>query len=174
MDKKFPCDEPVFYELLKREADRAAPVSRLKGYYEAITFARFVLNVEGLQDIIDSRRCLGAASSSNLVTPHQADPFTVKQLLQIHKELETSHDVWVKNMCGALLFCIYARSRWSDAMHAETLECDYDFDHQLKYLEIKTSIHKTCRALHMRHVFLPITAPSLGVSNTPWGRAQDF
>ncbi len=169
MGKSFPCSEQEFYDMLKYESDRAAPVSRLKGYYEAITFVRFVLNVEELQCILDSRRCLGAASSTVLSTPNQSDPFTVKQLLQIHRELETSQDVWVRNMCGALLFCTYARSRWSDAQHAERLECDYDFQHQMKYIEIKTSMHKTCRALHMRHVFLPITAPSTGVSTTPWG-----
>lgn len=100
---------------------------------------------------------------------NQADPFTVKQLLQIHKELETSRDVWVRNMCGSLLFCTYARSRWSDAQHAEKLECDYDSEDNLKYIEIKTSIHKTCRALHMRHVFLPITARAMGVSKLPRG-----
>lgn len=86
--KRFPFEENNFYELLKLEQDRGAPVSRLKGYFEAVTFARFALNVEDLQCILDSRRCLGAASSTKLTTPNQADPFTVKQLLQIHKELE--------------------------------------------------------------------------------------
>lgn len=169
LGKSFPCDECEFYNFLKLEASRMAPVSRLKGYYEAITFARHVLNVESLQDILDSRRCLGAASTSVIRFPNQAKPFTVKQLLQIHHELETSTDVWTKNMCGMILCCTYARARWSDAQHAERLVEDVGEDGTLCYLEIQSTMHKTCRALHMRDTFLPMTAPAKGVSEIPWG-----
>ena len=167
--RSFPCNEDEFYNFLKSEAREHAPVSRLKAYYEAITFARHVLNVESLQDVLDSRRCLGAASSKELTVPNQSLPFTVKQLLAIHHELEHSPEVWTRNMCGMLLFCVYARARWSDAQHADKIVLDEDEQGQLCYIEIQTANHKTCRALHMRHAFLPMTAPAVGVSEVAWG-----
>ena len=167
--RSFPCDEDDFYNFVKSEARDQAPVSRLKAYYEAITFARHVLNVESLQEILDSRRCLGAASTRELTVPNQSLPFTVKQLLAIHHELEHSSEIWTRNMCGMLLFCVYARARWSDAQHADKIVLDEDEQGRLSYIEIQTSNHKTCRALHMRHTFLPMTAPALGVSEVPWG-----
>ncbi len=106
----FPCTEDGSYNFLKAESREHAPASRLKGLYEAITFARHVLNVEPLQTILDSRRCLGAASTRELVVPNQSKPFTVKQLKTIHHELEHSPELWTRNMCGMLLFCVYARA----------------------------------------------------------------
>ncbi len=164
--RSFPCDEDDFYNFLKAEAREQAPASRLKAYYEAITFARHVLNVEPLQEILDSRRCLGAASTRELTVPNQSLPFTVKQLLAIHHELEHSSEIWTRNMCGMLLFCVYARARWSDAQHADRIVLDKDEQGQLSYIEIQTSNHETCRALHIGHAFLPMTAP---VSEVPWG-----
>ena len=61
-----------------------------------------------------------------------------------------------------------ARSRWSDAQNAERLDVDNSFDRVVQFLEINTSVHKTVRALHMRHLFSPITAPALGVTETAW------
>ena len=122
----FPCSETQFYSFLKQEASRGAPSSRLKSYYEAVVFTRFVLGIDDLQSVVDSRRCVGAAMSKLPGCPRQADPFTVNQLCIFHNVLKESGELWNQAMAGMILFCVYARARWSDAQHAEGLDRDVD------------------------------------------------
>lgn len=72
-------------------------------------------------------------------------------------------------MAGMLLFCVYSRSRWSDAQHAEELQPDFDKHGKLMHLEVRTAVHKTARACHLRHMFLPLAAPAVGVTEDAWG-----
>ena len=67
-----------------------------------------------------------------------------------------------------VLFCTYARARWSDVQHAEDLLEDKDKDGTVQFLEIKTSVHKTARAFHLRHQFLPMSAPAFGITDDNW------
>ena len=112
---KFPCDEEAFYKYLKTESQNGAPSSRLKACFEAVVFARHVLGIECLQSLITSRRCLGAASQQGPTCPKQASPFTVAQIKRFHEVLRDGTEMWDRAMAGMLLFCIYARARWSDA-----------------------------------------------------------
>ena len=168
-DVTFPCSEDQFYDLLRCEVDAKAPSSRLKAYFEALVFCRYVLGVSDLQKVIESRRCLGAASSKALGCPRQADPFTVEQLKRFHDCLREGDELWDRAMSGMVLFCVYGRSRWSDAQHAEELICDEDTNGVLQFIEVRTSVHKTARAHHLRHMFLPVAAPAHGVTNDCWG-----
>ena len=165
----FPCSEDQFYVFLRAEIDMKAPSSRMKSYFEALVFCRYVLGVEELQQVIDSRRCLGASSSQMLTCPRQADPFSVEQLRKLHEILRTGDELWDRAMCGMILFCTYGRTRWSDAQHAEELICDQGLDGRLEFVEIRTAIHKTARAHHLRHMFLPVAAPACGVTSDCWG-----
>jgi hypothetical protein len=165
----FPCSESEFYEFLKTEAQKGAPASRLKAFFEAVVFARHTLGVGALQTLVDSRRCLGAASQTKLGCPRQASPFTVAQLRRLHKVLRDGTELWDQAMAGMILFCVYSRSRWSDAQHAEELKPDFDDAGQLQYLEVRTAVHKTARAFHLRHMFLPLSAPASGVTEDQWG-----
>eukprot|EP00435_Cladocopium_sp_Y103_P063051 s1132_g24.t1 len=167
--QKFPCDEDELYVYLKREASAGAPASRMKACFEAVVFARHILGLEALQQVVTSKRCLGAASSSLQKNPNQAQPFTVRQLQILHEKLRSASEIWDRAMSGMLLFCIYGRSRWSDAQHASELVGDYDDAGLLRFLEVKTAVHKTARAFHLRHMFLPISAPTQGVTSDNWG-----
>ena len=166
---KFPCSEEQFYSYLKQESAKGAPTSRLKSVFEALVFVRYILGVERLHELTESRRCTGAAFSKNLSCPRQADPFTVKQLQAFHKVLRESEEVWNRVMAGMILFCVYARARWSDAQHTESLFEDRDDEHQIRFLEARTAVHKTARAFHLRHQFLPMAAPSYGITDDNWG-----
>ena len=168
-DVTFPCSEDQFYDLLRCEVDAKAPSSRLKAYFEALVFCRYVLGVSELQKVIESRRCLGAASSKALACPRQADPFTVEQLKKFHECLREGDELWDRAMSGMILFCVYGRSRWSDAQHAEEVICDNDTNGILQFIEVRTSVHKTARAHHLRHMFLPVAAPAHGVTDDCWG-----
>ena len=166
---KFPCDEEEFYKYLKSESQKGAPSSRLKACFEAVVFARHVLGIECLQSLVTSRRCLGAASQQGPTCPKQASPFTVAQIKRFHEVLRDGTEMWDRAMAGMLLFCIYARARWSDAQHAEQLLPDVDSNGEMIHLEVRTAVHKTARAFHLRHMFLPLSAPAVGVTNDAWG-----
>ena len=106
------------------------------------------------------------------------DPFFVfrvclrgvgNKLKKLHEVLRASKEPWDCAMAGMLLFCIYGRSRWSDAQHAEEIMPDYDNAGNLQHLEVRTAVHKTARALHLRHMFLPLSAPAYGVTEDAWG-----
>ena len=165
----FPCTEEQFYQFLKSEVNLKAPASRLKAYFESLVFSRYVVGVESLQSIVSSRRCLGAALKTALTCPRQATPFSVEQLCKFHEILRSGEELWDRAMCGMILFCTYGRSRWSDSQHAEGLLQDRDAEGTLHFLEVKSAVHKTARALHLRHMFLPVAAPALGVTSDCWG-----
>ena len=165
----FPCKEDEFYQFLKSESESGAPSSRLKACFEAVVFARHVLGMDPLQTLVNSRRCLGAASRQGPACPRQASPFTVVQLTRLHEVLREGPEMWDRAMAGMLLFCIYGRARWSDAQHAEELLPDFDGQGQIVHLEVRTAVHKTARAFHLRHMFLPLSAPATGVTNDAWG-----
>jgi hypothetical protein len=165
----FPCKEDEFYQFLKSESETGAPSSRLKACFEAVVFARHVLGMESLQTLVNSRRCLGAASQQGPTCPRQASPFTVAQLKRLHDVLREGPEMWNRAMAGMLLFCIYGRARWSDAQHAEDLLPDFDGQGHIVHLEVRTAVHKTARAFHLCHMFLPLSAPATGVTDDAWG-----
>jgi len=167
--RTFPCDESQFYEFMCVERENGAPPSRLKGFIEAVTFCRHVLGVLEFEGITSSRRCQGVAALDVSHKIHQAEPLSVKQLEILHNVLFNSEELWNRVFAGMLLFCVYARSRWSDAQHGEEFLEDYDETGNCAYIEIATGVHKTAKALQLRHLFLPLVAPCLGVVAGNWG-----
>ena len=167
--RKFPCSEPDIYEFLCVERGNGAPSSRLKGDIEALTFCRHVLGVSIFDDTTSSRRCQGVAALDLNYRARQADPLTVKQLETLHQVLSNDEQIWNLVFAGMLLFCTYARSRWSDAQHGEMLIEDTDSSGTCAYLEIATGVHKTAKALQLKHQYLPLVAPCVGVVSGNWG-----
>lgn len=165
----FPCHESDVYEFMRVERSQGAPPTRLKGYMEALTFARHVLGVVEFQDIIVSRRCQGVASIDVAHKTLQAFPLAVKHLEVLHGVLEHGEDSWDRLFCGMVLFCVYARARWSDAQHGELFTEDKDKKGELSFVEIATGVHKTAKSLQLKHQFLPLTAPCVGVVEQNWG-----
>ena len=105
---RFPCNEEEFYLFLKGEASRKAPASRLKAFFESLVFCRHVLGIESLQQVVCSRRCLGASASTALSCPRQAEPFSVPQLRKLHEVLRNGPELWDQMMSGMVLFlCLW-------------------------------------------------------------------
>ena len=165
----FPCDESQFYEFLCVERENGAPPSRLKGYVEAVTFCRHVLGVVEFEGLTPSRRCQGVAALDVDHKLQQAEPLSVKQLETLHRILFEDAEVWNQVFAGMLLFCVYARSRWSDAQHGDSILEDFDDSGTCAYIEVATGVHKTAKSLQLRHLFLPLVAPCLGVVEGNWG-----
>ena len=165
----FPCSENQSYSYLNGERNNNSPPSRLKGIFEALVFSRHVLGVVEFQHLIDSRRCLGACGNDPFHIVKQASPLTVKQLAKLHSILESGEEDWDRLFAGMALYCIYARSRWADAQHAEEIIYDFSHDGSMAYIETSVAVHKTARAMNLRHQFLPLVAPATGVTGANWG-----
>ena len=56
---------------------------------------------------------------------------------------------------------------------AEEVICDNDTNGILQFIEVRTSVHKTARAHHLRHMFLPVAAPAHGVTDDCLGFTVD-
>eukprot|EP00971_Amphidinium_carterae_P005625 111742-Amphidinium_carterae.1 len=81
-------------------------------------------------------------------------------------------DVVVSSACdadaviaGQALFCLYARARWSDAMHVESLELDKGDEHF--FIQAAVRWTKTSGTTSHKHDFLPLTAVGFHL-RTPW------
>lgn len=72
VDVKFPWRESDMYAFICHEQHCGAPVSRIKGYKQTVTFCRFVLEVKELQPILESVRCKGASKNKEVKERVQA------------------------------------------------------------------------------------------------------
>ena len=72
------------YAFLREERDANAPVSRLQGCVEALSFARHVLGLETLEGATSSKRCVGVAHRCDPHELKQAPPFTAQQMQLLH------------------------------------------------------------------------------------------
>ena len=165
----FPYTESELYSLLKVLKDTGQTASRLKGIMEALTFCRYVFNIEQLSTLISSKRCYGVISSGPINRASQAAPLRVRDLVKLHDVLESSGEVWDRMMAGAALFCTYARARWSDFVHCGKLTLDKFENGSIAYIDADVEIHKTMHATARRFRFLNLTAPGLGVHGSDWG-----
>ncbi len=133
-----------------------------------MTFCRYVLDIESLDNVVKSARCKGIAKVSNVVEKKQACALLVSEVRRLHQLLDSSDDVWDRMFSGAALFCIYCRGRWGDVMRAERVISDKDSRGNVCYLEARVGFHKTMQAQMHRHEFLPMTAPSPGLWESNW------
>ena len=167
----FPIQEATMYYFLCSEREGGAPPSRLQGYIQAVTFCRFVFDMEALDAIVHSARCKGAAKQKHIGERVQASPLTVKEVTMLHDLLDQedkSATPWNQLFAGAALFCLYARSRWGDLMRAESVLVDRDSSGVACYLEARVGSHKTMHSQQHRHQFLPMVAPCEGVRSGNW------
>ena len=164
----FPIPESTMYLFLCCEREAGAPVSRLKGYMQAINFCRYVFDMTELEETVNSARCKGSTRQKHVVERRQASPLLVKEVSKLHDVLEHGTEQWNRLFAGAALFCLYSRARWGDLMRAETVLIDCDSSGVACYLEARVGSHKTMQSQQHRHQFLPMVAPREGVRSGNW------
>lgn len=156
------------YSFLCSEREPRAPASRLKGYMQAITFCRFVLDISELEVVINSARCRGTTKPKGVVEKNQASPLKVEEVRLLHSNLENNSEIWNRMFSGAALFCLYARARWGDLMRAEKVLVDRDSSGMACYLEARVGSHKTMQSQQHRRQFLPMLATGKGLVEGNW------
>eukprot|EP00435_Cladocopium_sp_Y103_P050198 s108_g15.t1 len=163
----FPVSEGDLYRFFQYERSNGAPPSRLRSFIEAMSFCFHVLGMDELKDALNSKRLHGCAVASVPHTISQASPLSVLELDKLHAVLFES-DGWDAVFSGCVLFVIYSRARWADAMHSASLLVDQDTSGDTWYLEAQCATHKTMHAAMYKHRMLPLVAPALGVVAQPW------
>ena len=163
----FPADEASIYRFFQHERSTGAPPSRLKSYLEAIAFCYHVFSMTELRDAVTSKRLHGCTIADVPGGVTQASPLTVDELRKLHTILHERCD-WTAVFIGAVLFVVYSRARWADAMHSCSFVVDKDEQGVTRYLEASSAVHKTMHAAMYRHRMLPLVAPASGVAKTPW------
>ena len=121
------------YDFLCSDRESGAAPSRMKSVLEACVFARHILGVTEMDQIIHSRRCSGTTASDLNKVIKQSTPLTVDQLKLLHQVLSLDTEPWNKAFAGMCLFCIYGRGRWNDAQHSQQLLEDRDHEGTLAF-----------------------------------------
>ena len=163
----FPTSEQKIYQFFQYERSKSAPPSRLKSYLEALAFCFHVFSMSELKEVVASKRLHGCTIPAVPTCVIQAAPLTVEELTRLHEILQDQCD-WNSAFAGAVLFVVYSRARWADAMHSHSLLPDLDESGITRYLEATSAVHKTMHASIYRHKMLPLVAPAVGVVKTPW------
>ena len=164
----WPLGEPDMYRIIKTLKMSGNSTSRLKSVLEAITFCRYAFNIMDLHDITVSRRCLGAVGGDVTGKVNQAAPLTVSDVWHLHMCL-CNGGTWDRVFCGAALFCIYARARWSDFTHGSCIRLDLvETTGKVAYADMEVQIHKTMRAAANRFKFLDLVASGTGIFGDDW------
>ncbi|CAE7242883.1 unnamed protein product [Symbiodinium sp. CCMP2592] len=166
---RFPVSEPQLYELLQEAKTGGALPSQLRGVMEGLLFARHVFDIAAFSQIAISRRCWGVGASRIAKTPSKAAPLRVIDLVALHQVLDSRSNPWDRLFAGCALFCVYSRSRWSDAQHVDSFSFDKGPDSlKVYYLEAVIDIHKNMNRRGRSPVPLELVAPGLGVSSEGW------
>ena len=165
----FPGTEGLLYEFLCEQRAKGRPPSARKSVIEALSFVRHVLGVQSVAPLNESRRCHGNAATVAVKDKAQASPLKVDELKRLHAVLESDPMPWNRVFAGAVLMCVYGRSRWEDFVHAETLIWDEDAAGKVAFVECGVGVHKSSRAKQFRGHFLPIVSPAIGVTEQNWG-----
>ena len=163
----FPTSEQQMYHFFQEERAKSAPPSRLRSYLEALAFCFHVFSMTELRDVISSKRLHGSTIPSVPTCVVQASPLSVEELTKLHSVLHEQCS-WDAMFAGSVLFVVYARARWADAMHSCSLLQDRDDTGTTRYLEAETAVHKTMHAAVHRYKMLPLVAPALGIVQDPW------
>ena len=136
----------------------------------ALRWAHFVLDFEGVADII-SRRCVGSCEQmqSSKTFLQQADPLLVAEVQSLHSFTKEDEVQAMDKALGFFcLVCLYARCRVSDldCVHDATWDTDEDGS---GYLVLRVGWHKTSNLAQKRRVLLPLIIPLVGVDGVPFG-----
>ena len=165
---EFPGTEESFYVYLCQMREEGKPASSRKSLLEAVTFVRFVLGIQDLKSLGESKRCHRTARQRDFRPRRQASPFTVDELIRLHLVLEKDPEPWNRVMAGTTLLAVYGRTRWEDLEHSESLIVDRDSAGTAAFIEAGVGVHKTMGAKLMRGQLLPIVAPAVGVVECNW------
>ncbi|CAE7788579.1 unnamed protein product [Symbiodinium sp. CCMP2592] len=166
---QMPTSEPDLYQLLRRGKTGGASLSELQSIMEAVTFVRFVFDVECLQSCARRKRCWGLSTAKKAALVSRADPMRVADILELHRILlDEEGSLWDRLMAGSALYCIYARCRWSDAQHIDMLVLEAGETLFNDFGSAVIDIHKTMHFASRAPRSMELVAVGRGLDGSDW------
>ena len=172
----FPLSTELVEEYVTHLSSEKKSSSSMRGFVESINFCQHFLRMniflEGLDPFSAKVRRTIEAADAMRPEKRQARVLTVSEVEFLENCLTNDKiSLTDRVACGAILFCLYSRSRWSDIRKVYHFVQDVK-EHEGKivgYLECKTRSHKTSRLVAKADLAMPLVAPVWGVASPPWG-----
>ena len=152
----FPLDEDICYNYVDQLRRDGAPATRASSFRSALAFCKGTIQLQGVDDVLQSTRIAGSAHRSCLTKRvlKQRDALTVHQVMILERVVcEDSFPVQDRIFAGHCLVCIYGRLRFGDSQgiqHEPIVEGGY--------VEGGTSTHKTDSIAGRACRVLPVVA----------------
>ncbi|CAE7816673.1 unnamed protein product [Symbiodinium sp. CCMP2456] len=163
-----PVPEPMLYGTLRSCKSGGASLSELRGIMESITFVHYTFDVACLLTCVKSKRCWGLSSAKQATLADKADPFTVEDMLELHRILNDGDDLWDRLMSGVSLACIYSRCRWSDIQHIDSMTLEFDDQGFAEFGSALIGVHKTMNFSSKLPKCMEIIAVGRGLDGSDW------
>lgn len=167
-----PLDPALVRSYLDNTVERGKSSSKGKTLLETFRFAKFVMRMEGFEDVLDDPILSGRASRMSALqkTVKQARPLSVDEVKKLECFLTGSRDPFDKYLVGCILFAIFSRSRWSDLAQLDSLQLDVTDTREgpFGFVEGRTRHHKTGSSAIKKSMQMPLVSPIAGVSSCLW------
>ena len=167
----WPLTASIVYDYLNQPGAKKS-ATRGKTVLESCRFAKYVLRMPGLDEILDDPFLSGQASRmhANLTERKQARVLTLDEVKQMEFFMIEKHDLNDKYIMGCCLFALYSRSRWSDLSMLDDLDLDVCNTNEgpFGYVESSTRFQKTGNTATKRRLSMPLVAPIEGITDVGW------
>ena len=146
--------------------------SRGTSLLEAFRFCKFVMSIPVPDELLASPLVKGRAMrlSAEQAEYHPARSLKAFEVASLEKLMMTDMDPIDKYMLGAVLFCLFSRSRWSDVkfIHQLWIEEDSHDGEIFGFVEGRTQHHKSATSVTKKRRFMPLVCPLLGITGCNW------
>jgi len=171
--KPFPLVEDIVFKYLDDLNLEGAPATRGQAFKEALNFAKGYAGLEGVSDVLASRRVIGSAlaSYSRKREPNKRLPLTKVEMQCLERfVVDSAGPMRDRVLAGFALMCAYGRLRVGDASRLDR-EPTLDVDSEgVGYFEAGLLEHKTSSRVRSR-VRLPAAGSAIGIDGLEWARA---
>ena len=171
-----PIQEGQLWQYLRSMADDGSAATKPSSMVQAVRFVWFVLQLDGAEQCIASRRILGQAEIqlAGKRATRQARPLTVHEVVVIHKMASDVNQTLVTRlMCVHLVLMLYCRCRNSDVSHVQSILHDSAGDNKQSscdgFIQLSTRYRKSSRSAESKSLLLPIVGSGVSV----WGVQLD-
>ncbi len=168
-----PLGEAVIWKYISWLRDNNCPPTKPARLIQSIRFAHYIFGVDGLSEVLKSRRVLGACdlALANKPVTKQARALTVEEVRKLHSFAADGQNNCVdRSIVSHMLLMLYGRCRHSDTLAVESINHDHTNDRG--YIELNTRFHKGNRTVAKKSLVLPILIPTCGVGRELW--AEDW
>ena len=164
-----PQTEDAGWEYVKHLRSSGAAATTGSSWLSAVRYAIYIFGYDNMLSIANSRRIAGQCDVMYVEkdTLNQAPPFTVSQVKELHRMLDSdSIDPFDRAFVAYVLTGIYTRSRHAD--FRKIYRIILDVDEHGGFVELQTRHHKNAKSALKKSILLPILAPARGVDGSVW------